>query len=263
MKTWLAVGVALTVGVTPVFARGHSGGHGGGSHAGGHGGASHSGGRGHAHSGGGGSHASGGAHAHTRDGGSASSSHAGEHHGPGSSTADRSSSTSGAPRPLTDAERRHPRPGTGTGDRFFDGFGRGFYARPSFGFGLRYRGGYFDPFLYGYDYYGYSPWFYGDYGPYPSYRYQYDGRDAGEDENAPRADAEAATLRLDVRPPDASIYVDDQFRGTGRDVERLDLRVGQHRIEVVRPGYLTVARDVDLAPGEGRTLEIELEPYAR
>ena len=247
MRTWLAVGVALAVGAPPVLARGHSGGHGGGSHSG----------HGHAHGGGGGSHASGGGHAHARQGGSASSSHTGEHHP--AASAHHSSSGSARP-PLTDAERRHPRPGTGTGDRFFGRFGPRFYARPYGGFGLGYGygPGYFDPFFYdyGYDYYGYSP-FYGDYGPYSTYRRPsmapWNEDDAGDD-------ADAAILGLEVRPADASIYVDDEPRGSGREVRRLGLTPGRHRIDVVRPGFRPVTREVEVAPGQARTLEIELEP---
>ena len=250
MRTWLAVGVALAVGATPVFARGHSGNHGGGSHSG----------HGHAHSGAGGSHASGG-HAHVRQGGSAASSHSGEHHP--SASAQHPSSGPARP-PLTDAERRHPRPGTGTGDRFFPSFGHRFSFRPYGGFGLGYGygPGYFDPFFYdygyghGYGYYGYSP-LYDDYGPYPTYGGPWmaprNGDDAGDDADAP-------ILTLEIRPADASVYVDDESRGSGREVRRLGLSAGRHRIEVVRPGYRPVTREVEVAPGAARTLDIELDP---
>jgi hypothetical protein len=234
MRTWLAVGVALAFGATPVFARGHSGGHGGGSHSG----------HGHAHGRTGGSHASSGSHAHARSGDSGASSHAGEH--PRAASAEHASSGRSRP-PLRDAERRHPRPGTGTGDRFFRWFDDRLYARPYPGFGYRYGygPGYFSPFLYGYDDYGDSPWFYG-YRPYPTDR--------------DREDVDGGTLQLDVRPADASIYVDDEFRGSASEATRLELRPGRHRIEVVRPGYRTVTREVDIPPGESRTLDLDLEP---
>jgi hypothetical protein len=73
-------------------------------------------------------------------------------------------------------------------------------------------------------------------------------------------DADAAILGLEVSPADASIYVDDESRGSGREVRRLGLSVGRHRIDVVRPGYRPVTREVEVAPGEARTLDIELEP---
>jgi hypothetical protein len=238
MRTWLALGgalsVALAVGATPAFARGHSGGHGGGSHSG----------HGHARGRTGGSHASSGSHARARPGDSGASSHAGEH--PRAASAEHASSGRSRP-PLTDAERRHPRPGTGTGDRFFRSFGDRLYARPYAGFGYRYGygQGYFSPFLYGYDDYGDSPWFY-DYRPYPTDR---DGEDV-----------DGATLQLDIRPADASIYVDDEFRGSASEATRLELRPGRHRIEAVRPGYRTVTREVDIPPGESWTLDLDLEP---
>ena len=56
---------------------------------------------------------------------------------------------------------------------------------------------------------------------------------------AASARGELGTLRLDVRPSDASIYVDGAFRGTGR-LRSLRLPPGRHRIEVVRPGYRTL-----------------------
>ena len=80
--------------------------------------------------------------------------------------------------------------------------------------------------------------------------------DAREDE---RDDADAGTLRLDVTPPDASVYVDGEFRGAGRRLENLRLAPGRHRIEVVRPGYRTVEREVDVRPGEISRVEIELD----
>jgi len=82
------------------------------------------------------------------------------------------------------------------------------------------------------------------------------GDDAREDE---RDDAEAGTLHLDLNPSDASVYVDGEFRGSGRRVENLRLAPGRHRIEVVRPGYRTVEREVDVRPGDSSRLEIELE----
>jgi PEGA domain-containing protein len=79
--------------------------------------------------------------------------------------------------------------------------------------------------------------------------------DPGEDD---RDDADAATVRLDLRPPDASVYVDGEFRGSGRRVETLRLAPGRHRLEVVRPGYRTVEREIDARPGEETRVQIDL-----
>jgi len=315
-------------------------------------------------------------------GGGGGSSSAGEHHsgssqsssGSSSSSTSSSSSSSGDSRdsspPQTDAQRRHPRPGTGTGDRF-NGGGY-YYGSPSY-YGRNYYYDAFDPFYYGA--YGYSPFYYsGSYGYAPYYyrgRYRdggslrvivdpqqtrvyvdgyyagiaddfdgifqrlyvppgrheitlkldgyrthkfrvyvpvdqtlkihhvmdrgtgedtdevigepggyrrederdrddrnygrddrrYDGR-RDRDENGQvedeRDDAEAGTLRLDLKPSDASVYVDGEFRGSGRRVETLRLAPGRHRLEVVRPGYRTVEREIEVRAGENSRVEIEL-----
>ncbi len=66
-------------------------------------------------------------------------------------------------------------------------------------------------------------------------------------------------LELKVRPDDASVYVDGAFRGSAREATSLKLAPGRHRIEVVRPGFRTVDREVEIAPGEPTALTIELE----
>jgi hypothetical protein len=344
---WTAIALTLGLSAAPalVSAQGHAvpRGSGGGSSSGSGGG-------------GGGSHSS--------SGGSSSSSSS-------SSSSDRHSSP-----PSSDAQRRHPRPGTGTGDRYYGGGGY-YYGSPYY-YGRNYYYNAYDPFFYGY--YTYSPFYYsGAYG-YSAYysgaryrdsgslrvivdpeqtrvyvdgyyagtvddfdgifqrlnvppgrhditlkldgyrthtfrvyvpisqtvklhhtmvrgageatdevlgeaeyrreeeqrareesRYGRDdryGREAGREDRDEgdrpdvdedeRGDAEAATVRLDLRPSDASVYVDGEFRGSGRHAETLRLAPGRHRIEVVRPGYRTVEREVDVRPGETTRVEIEL-----
>jgi hypothetical protein len=67
------------------------------------------------------------------------------------------------------------------------------------------------------------------------------------------------TVRVDVRPSDATIYVDGEFYGSGRRAGNIALPPGRHRIEVVRPGYRTVEREVEVLPGRTETLAIDLE----
>ena len=76
-----------------------------------------------------------------------------------------------------------------------------------------------------------------------------------------RPDDPAATgrFRLTVRPADASVYVDGAFRGTGREAASLSLSPGRHRVEVVRPGYQTIEKEVQVGPGEPAEMTIELE----
>jgi len=69
---------------------------------------------------------------------------------------------------------------------------------------------------------------------------------------------DAGTVRLAIQPGDASVYVDGQFRGAAERVRSLGLSAGKHRIEVVRPGFRTIEREVDVRDGEETTLEVEL-----
>jgi len=92
-------------------------------------------------------------------------------------------------------------------------------------------------------------------------------RESGRDrsvsvEREPTRDEPVAGLgsvRFDVRPSDASIYVDGSFRGTGRDLRSLELKAGSHRIEIVKPGYRTYERDVAVDPAAFVDLSVELE----
>src|SRR5262249_4302054 len=74
----------------------------------------------------------------------------------------------------------------------------------------------------------------------------------GEDD---RDDPDAGTVHLALRPADASVYVDGGFRGSGRRVETLRLAPGRHRLEVVRPGYRTVDREIDVRPGDNPRID--------
>jgi hypothetical protein len=78
-----------------------------------------------------------------------------------------------------------------------------------------------------------------------------------ERDRPPRASS--ASLHLTVDPDDASVYVDGAFQGTARQSRRLDLSPGRHRIEVVRPGYRTLERDVEIEAGKPTDLDVTLE----
>jgi hypothetical protein len=68
------------------------------------------------------------------------------------------------------------------------------------------------------------------------------------------------TLALTVQPADASVYVDGEFRGTGRQLRTLEMAPGMHRVEVVRPGVPTFQREVEIRPGRTENLQAILEP---
>jgi len=77
------------------------------------------------------------------------------------------------------------------------------------------------------------------------------------DERDPARRSGNGTLRLEVRPKDASIYVDGEFWGNGVE-EPLRLPAGRHEIAVVRPGFHSIEREVDIRSGESFDLEIDL-----
>lgn len=72
-------------------------------------------------------------------------------------------------------------------------------------------------------------------------------------------DAGAGTLSLAVSPEQAAVYVDGTFRGTGRDVNELNLPPGRHRVEVVAPGFRTFDSEIDVNAGAPNELKIVLE----
>ena len=65
-------------------------------------------------------------------------------------------------------------------------------------------------------------------------------------------------VRLEVRPEDTSVYVDDAFHGTAREARIMNLPPGHHRIELVRPGFATEHRDVSVVTGESQDVLVEL-----
>ena len=187
------------------------------------------------------------------------------------------------------AQGRHPQAGTGGyGYHNYYGGHHGDYGHGYYGYGHGYSHGY------GYGYYhpyssfyfsfgwphGYVGWGwpYGWRGYYPSYYAPYygDAPSYGYSEAAPAReydldrrssdgyysnrsdDRDTGRLRLDVSPHDASVYVDDSYWGTGRDARYMTLRSGRHAIEVVRPGFDTVRRDVDVVRGETGDVQVEL-----
>ena len=93
-----------------------------------------------------------------------------------------------------------------------------------------------------------------------------DDRDDGDWSDDDQRDRDArgsvgavAALRLKVEPGDASVYVDGTFQGTAHQSRSLDLTPGKHRVEVVRPGYRTFERDVEIEAGKPTDLDVTLE----
>lgn len=98
---------------------------------------------------------------------------------------------------------------------------------------------------------------------------RYDGEEgaaAPSGERVPEsldARGEPGSLRLEIDPDDASVYLDGRFLGTGRELARLRAGLivdpGEHRIEVVRPGRQSEEETFSVRAGEEISLEIELD----
>ncbi len=61
-----------------------------------------------------------------------------------------------------------------------------------------------------------------------------------------------------MRPDDASVYLDDRFLGSARELRTLALSPGPHRVEVVRPGFRTVERTVQVRLDVPATVVVDL-----
>ena len=118
-------------------------------------------------------------------------------------------------------------------------------------------GGYYGyPFWYGFGWYGY-PYLYGGwgwpYGPYPYYSPYY-GYDPG------------ASLRLEVTPKDAEVYINGYLAGTVDDFDgtfqRLRLPPGGHELTLYHDGFKTVHQSLHLSAGSTFKVKYKMEPLA-
>ncbi len=77
------------------------------------------------------------------------------------------------------------------------------------------------------------------------------------------ARGEPGRCRLAIEPADASVYLDGRLLGSGSEIERLHsgllVEAGEHRLEVVRPGYRTGSVDFTIEAGGEIELEVKLE----
>lgn len=81
---------------------------------------------------------------------------------------------------------------------------------------------------------------------------------------APSRESEARTgkaaLRFNVEPPQAVVYLDGEFLGTGEDLAQLVRGVavepGEHQVEVMAPGYEGEKRELEVSAGQ--TLEVQV-----
>jgi hypothetical protein len=106
---------------------------------------------------------------------------------------------------------------------------------------------YYDPFFYADPWYGYQY-------PYPPYGYGY------------RAYEPDASVRLDVKPKQAEVYVDGYYAGIVDDFDgtfqRLHVAPGEHEIELWLEGYRTVRQKVHLTQDNTVRVKYQMEPIA-
>ena len=128
---------------------------------------------------------------------------------------------------------------------------RPYYANP-YWYGGFYGGFYTYPFYFGVGFpcCGYAPYAYG-YPYYPYWGYPYDI---------------SASLRLQVNPRDAEVFVDGYYAGTVDDFDgtfqRLHVGPGEHDLELFMPGHRSYQQKVYLQPGKTFSVRHEMESLA-
>lgn len=77
------------------------------------------------------------------------------------------------------------------------------------------------------------------------------------------AEPEIGRVVLDIIPPDAAVYLDGIFLGTGGEVTGLTSGLvvdpGEHLLEIIRPGYESREIEISVAEGERVDLAVELQ----
>jgi hypothetical protein len=96
-------------------------------------------------------------------------------------------------------------------------------------------------------------------GPDPSLR-----RDLKTETSAPSSLVRRdASLRLEVRPAAASVYLDGHFLATGGELAKmvgpLAVAAGSHVLEVMAPGYVAKKLSIEIERGELEEIRIVLE----
>lgn len=125
----------------------------------------------------------------------------------------------------------------------YRGYGYGYYPGFYWGFGA-----YFGPYYY-------SPWLYSSYWSYPGYYPYDDAYDYGPG---------GASLKVDVKPSQAEVYVDghlagivDQFDGM---FQSLPIESGGHEITIWLGGFRSIRQQIYLSPGSTYRIKGAMEP---
>jgi hypothetical protein len=76
----------------------------------------------------------------------------------------------------------------------------------------------------------------------------------------------SASLRIQVRPRDAEVFVDGYYVGVVDDFDgvfqRLHVEPGEHGVELYMPGYRSAEQRIFLQPGRTSHIRLEMEPLA-
>jgi hypothetical protein len=132
------------------------------------------------------------------------------------------------------------------------------YYRPYYGPWFSYGYSWYPGFYYGYPYYGY-PFGYGYYGGGPYYGSPYFGYGA-------YPYYYGGSVRLQVTPREAEVFVDGYFAGTVDDFDgtfqRLDVEPGEHDLELYLPGHRSVQQKLYLQPGKTTRVKLAMQPLA-
>jgi PEGA domain-containing protein len=68
-------------------------------------------------------------------------------------------------------------------------------------------------------------------------------------------------VRLRVRPEDATVYVDGDYRGSAHVLAGLWLTPGHHRVQLVRPGYQPLEKEFEVEAGRTTDLALSMDRY--
>ena len=164
----------------------------------------------------------------------------------GSAAAQRAVPRSPAPQPRHAVPRPVPARPLPGGHYYYRGPNvyRPYYASPYYWYG----GYYSSPFNFSVGVGPYAPYYYG-YPYYPWYPYD-----------------PVASLRLQVTPRGAEVFIDASYAGTVDDFDgsfqRLRLYPGEHTVEIFLPGHRLLTEKIYLQPGKTFTMRAALEPLA-
>jgi hypothetical protein len=126
-----------------------------------------------------------------------------------------------------------------------------------------YRPYYYRPYYYNPYFYSSFYWGWGGYGWYP---YQgYWGYPYGGGYYRPWYD-DLGSLRVEVKPREAQVYVDGYFAGLVDDFDgisqRLRAKPGEHQIEIYLPGFQSIKETMLFRPGSSLKLKTVMQPLA-